>query len=197
MNISSRSYKLELLDGTTIEFHLLSAQTAESVFAAIQKFDDKPDYIEFLFNKLTKDKYDIETLFAGVPSLVIYSSLIKSGIIKDVESLISIIENSREDISSNVYFSIYSNICSVFPQYKLEELKEKTINELFELFAFTEKVAGKQLFDTAKMKASIDTPAGPAKKKGVASVTQDEIALLQSILSHEEISCGGMPNQGF
>lgn len=192
-------YKLELLDGSTIEFNLLSAQTADNVYAAIQKFDDNPEYIEYLFKKLTNNKYDINDLCAGVPSIVIYSCLIKSGIVKDAPSLISIIESAREDVADNVYFTIFSTISSIFPQYKLEELKQKTVNELFELFAYSEKVAGKAMFDTEKMKKSLSTEGkkAPIKTKGVASVTKDEIEMLKSILSNEETSCGGMPNQGF
>jgi hypothetical protein len=199
LNVSNRLYKLELLDGGSIEFNLLSAQTADNVYAAIQKFDDNPEYIEYLFNKLTNNRYKLDDLYAGVPSLVIYACLIKSGIVKDAPSLISIIESARDDIADNVYYTIYSTISSIFPQYKLEELKQKTVNELFELFAYSERVAGKQMFDTDKMKKSLTTDGRrvPVKTKGIASVTQDELDMLKSILSNEETSCGGMPNQGF
>lgn len=195
MDLSNKKYKLELREGGSIEFRLLSAQTADNVFAAIQKYDDEPEYIEYLFNKLTEHKYDISTLHAGIPSLVIHSCIIKSGIIKSPQSLINIIESGRESISDNIYYSIYANISEVLPTYKLEELKSKTVNELFELFCYAERVAHKQLFDTNKMKAALDEPkSGPKHKKGVAGVTPEEIEQLQAMLAHEELKFDGMPS---
>lgn len=197
MDISNKKYRLELLDGGTIEFNLLSAQSADNVFAAIQQFDDQPEYVEFLFNKLTDNKYDINTLHAGIPALVIYLCIIKSGVIKSPLSLIEIIEAGRSAISDNVYFSIYSSISQILPLYKLEELKQKTVNELFELFVYAEKVSGKPLFDTDKMRLSLSdtnsSKTGVVKKKGLASVSADEIDLLKSLLATEEKYAGGMP----
>ena len=200
MDLSTKKYKVELLEGGFIEFNLLSAQAADNIYAAIQQFDDQPEYIEFLFNKLTDNKYDINTLHAGIPSLVIYSCIIKSGIIKSPTSLIDIIESGRTALADNVYFSIYSSISQVLPLYKLDELKQKTVNELFELFVYAEKVSGKQLFDTDKMRKSLEENptdrTGVVKKKGLASVSKDEIEMLQQYLATEERYAGGMPMVG-
>jgi hypothetical protein len=194
LEISDKKYKLQIVDGDDIEFNLISAQSADNIFAAILKYDDQPEYIEFLFNKLTNNKHNIETLHAGIPSLVIYTCLIKSGVIKDPESLIEIIESGRKAIGDNVYFSIFSNIISTLPNYKLDELKTKTVNELFELFVFAEKVANRELFDTDKMRQSLETPrSGKVVKKGIASVTPEEIDMLKHMLAREEKQFDGMP----
>lgn len=192
-----RRFKLSLDDSTEIIFRTLSAAEADSIYTIIDMYVENPLYIEQIFNTITESKYNIEDMSAGLPLIVIYTSLKSSGFFKETIDLPNIIESSREKIKSNAFFSIYSSISKVLPSYKLSELKEFSVNELFELFAYAEKVSGVQLFDTDKMKKEIEAEMSPhtqAVKKGVSGVTKDELELLQNILNQEEFQFQGLPH---
>lgn len=194
MILGEKQYRLTLLGGEEIEFWSLSASTADQVYSTICINNDNPLYTEYLFNLITKNKYVNEDLQAGILSLTIFLSLKTSGIIKEPKDLPNVYDEARNKVSSNIFYAIYAEILKTFNTYKLEELKKKTTKEIFELLALSERVSGNQLFDTDKMRQSIETPGAPVtKQKGVKSITADEIDLIKNILANEEAKAGDFP----
>lgn len=194
MNLSDKVCKLRLLTGEEVEFNLLTAESADIIYSILTN-KDSVDYVEQTFNIVTKNRYNIDDFQAGIVLLAIYTCILKSGVIRSPDSLVELIENARNDIGNNIYFSIFMHIVSYLPTYKLSDLREMTTNELFEVFAFAEKVSGKQLFDIEKIKTTISNASNtkPKAKKGTADITQDEISLLQSIINSDELKFDGMP----
>jgi hypothetical protein len=193
----SKNFKLSLDSDTEIIFRTLSAMEADSVYSIIDTYNENPIYIEQIFNTVTEYKYNIEELSSGIPLMVIYASLKVSGFLKDAIDLPSTIELYRDKLKSNAFFAMYASISKVLPSYKLPELKELSTNELFELFAYAEKVAETTMFDTEKMKKAIEAEKSPhtqAVKKGISGVTKDELELLQNILNQEEFQFQGLPH---
>lgn len=194
----SRKFKLTLpYSDLDIIFKTLSAQEADSVYSVIDTYGENPLYIEQIFNTITESKYIIDDLPSGLPLIIIYTSLKSSGFFRETIDLPNTIELHREKLKSNAFFAIYASISKVLPSYKLSELKEFSTNELFELFAYAEKVAEVSLFDTEKMKKAIEAERSPqtqAVKKGVSGVTKDELELLQNILNQEEFQFQGLPH---
>lgn len=197
MVFGEKEYKLTLLGGEEFVFSTLSAAAADQAYSTIKLNNDNPEYTEYLFNMLTGNRYKGQELQAGIPILVIFLCLKTSGIIKTVKDLPDIYEEARDGIQNNIFYSLYAEIIKAFHTYKLEELKKKTTKELFELVALSEKITGNDIFDLDKMRKSLsgDAPTAP-KQKGVASVTKDELDLINSILANEEERSGGMPSIG-
>jgi hypothetical protein len=197
MQLSHKQYSFQTEGIEEIKFNLLSAVSADNTFATIQKLDDNPDYIEYLFNFITSNKYDISQFPSGIPLLIIYGCIKLSGYFKSQLDLPNIIDLYRETSKKSLFYNIYKYIASVFPQYRLEELKALSTNELFELFVFAEDTCGKQFFDTNKMRKVFDEETrtiSPKSKKGIASVTADELDLLKQILDNEEAKYQGLPH---
>lgn len=181
----------------TIEFRLLSAQEANRLFSIIEHNEDNAYFIEEIFHLVTESKYDISTFPVGIINTTIYASLKTSGYFKDPLDLPNTIDSNREKVKSSTFYLIYSEISKILPSYKLEELKLKSSNELIELFAYAELVAGTPLFDTEKLRKALEAEANPksvSAKTGVAGVTQDELDLLKGILDQEEFQSQGMWN---
>lgn len=196
MQLSNKTYKFQSNETDDITFKLLSAAASDQAFATIKQLQEDYVYTEYIFNTITESKYNIDELPSGLPLLIVYSCLKLSGYFKDTIDLPNTIENFREKAKGSLFLNVFRGICEVFPQYKLSELKTLSTNELFELLVFAESVAGKQIFDTDKMKKSIlseDTNA-PVAKKGIASVTADELDLLKQIIAREEEQYQGLPH---
>ena len=94
----NNTYQYQIGDHT-IEFTSIPAEFSERVTASILE-SDNPYFLEFLFNKITKNKYDIEQFEAGIIINVIFSALKISGTIKEPSDIPDKIEKFRE-ISNN------------------------------------------------------------------------------------------------
>jgi hypothetical protein len=192
MILGSKKYRLTLFDGSTIEFHSMSAETADLVYSSLQVSQENPEYIEYIFHRLTENKYNLDDLNSGTILLVIYLSIKVSGLLKEAIDLPNLIEKSREQVANSVFFTLYSIIAKACPQYKLEDLQTKTVTELFTLLAFAERVAGGLLFDTKKLRKSLEEQAQQVvsdipKKKGVEAVSREDIDQIKNILALEEV----------
>ena len=182
------TYRYEV-DSYSIEFTSVPAEFSERACNAIIA-NDNPYFLEFLFQKITNEKYDIEKLEAGIIITVIFSALKLSGAIKDPVDIPNKIDEYRELQSNGLYNSIYSAIARVFPNYKLPELKAMTTNELIETLVFAEKVVSKEIFDTNKLRAAFTEAVAPktqSTRKGVSAVSQEQIDLLKQLLNKEEM----------
>lgn len=187
-NLTKPIYQYQI-DEHLIEFSSISAEFAERVYSAIQK-ENNPYFLEYIFNKITSDKYALENLEAGIIINVIFSALKLSGTVKEPIDVPERIEYAREVFSSGLYNSIFSSIARVLPNYKLSELKMMTFNELIETLVFAEKVSGKEIFDTKKLKDSFSEFSQPktttSSRKGVSAISQDQIDFLKQMLNKEE-----------
>jgi hypothetical protein len=183
----SNTYQYTVGD-KVIEFTSIPAEFSERAYNAIQG-SDNPFFLEFLFNRITKEKYAVEDLEAGLIITVIFSALKLSGTIKEPVDIPDKIEKGREDATNSLYTSVYSSIARTLSGYKLEDLKLKTLDELIELLVFAEKVQGKEIFDTVKLRASFQVETAPtakSAKKGAAAVSREDIDFLNQLLSREE-----------
>ena len=195
--MSNKKYKISLGDIEDIYFISINAQQSEDFYSALTTYQDNPLYIEKIFNIVTESRYTVEDFPAGIPLIIIYLSLKISGYLKSTEDFPTIIDSNRSRIKYNTFFIIYSHISKVFPSYKLEELKRMSTNEVFELLAYAEKVAGGEFFDTEKMKKAIEEeklPPSQTVKKGISGVTKDELDLLNDIINQEEFQYQGLPH---
>lgn len=184
---TNKTYLYEA-EGVKIEFKSIPAEFSERACASIIQ-EDNPYFIEYLFNKITDNKYDVSEFEAGIIINVIFSALKISGTVKDPVDIPTKIEEMRESVTHSLYYSIFHAITRVIPTYKLEDLQSKTTNELIELLVYAEKVSGREIFDTAKLKdifKKASEPATQSSKKGVAAVSREDIDFLQQMLSKEE-----------
>lgn len=187
MKLSDKKYKFDAVGFGEVTFRLLPAAEADQAYSIIKSSNDNPISIEYIFTEITESKYDIDTLPAGLPVIIVYACLKSSGYFREIIDIPLLIEESRSKIAANIFYKIYSKISKIFPQYKLSELKSLTITEMLELLAYTESVLGEQLFDTVKMKELAgQTNQTVTQRKGIAAITSDEIELLKGIIAREE-----------
>lgn len=177
-------YKLKTINNFEIEFKSLSAELADKYYFLLKKMNSL-ETEEYIFNEITDHRYDLETLPAGIILSVIFTAFKLSGVFKSEESIPEYIEKAREKENSNTYSYFYAVIIKFLPSYKLEDLKEKSINELLELIAIAETIAGTELFDTKKMKEAISSKENKAKT-GISSVTKREIDALMTTLNDSQ-----------
>ncbi len=174
------NYKFLTLQGKEIKFRTISATDADKFFTLL-KLNDSSEAEEFVFNEITDNAYDLESLPAGVIINTIFAAFKVSGIFKSEESIPDYIEEARKEVDNNVYSFFHSIIIKFMPSYKPEELKTKSIKELLELVALAEKINGSALIDVKAMRKSLEAETKNVKK-GIAGVTKQEIkALMQGL----------------
>lgn len=168
----------------SIEFTLPSFADADKYFHILGK-TDTPQMEEYIFNEITGSKYDVETLPAGVVIAVIFSAMKLAGVLKSVNDLPGKIESARATVNTDLISTFYSCIIKAMPSYNLDSLKEKTLNEIMELLAVAELVAGQPLIDLVKLRESLEIEAVDKPKKGLASTTKEEIQQLMGLMDRE------------
>lgn len=185
-----QSYKLTL-QNTEVIFNSIPIDKIDRYYNIL--LSNSPFAEEYLFNKITDNKYNIDELTAGIVTTVIFASFKISGRLIKPEDLPNKIDEYRETISNNAYYILYASIIKYMPSYTLDILKEKSLTEIFELFALAENIKGDKIADTDKMRELISNPTGkPAlKKKGVSAISKEELNSLKAVLQREEFD--GMP----
>jgi hypothetical protein len=182
------NYKLPLIDGREIDFTSLKAEDADKFYQTITLQPSNPDLEEHIFNLVTEGKYaeDLTSFDAGIILAVIFCSFSMSGVLKDIKELPDLIEEARETITYSAYNLLYTTILKAMSSYKFEELKDKSLNDLLELFAIAESVLGGQNVDTRKLREILGSPVSTKASgkyadrtgKGVALVKDDELKSL-------------------
>jgi hypothetical protein len=193
-------YKYTTLEDQEIIFRALSAEEADRIY---QSLSQKNIYLEeYVFNLITDDAYDVDELAAGIIPTVIYAAYQLSGVLKDPIDLPNDIEASRDLVNSNAYYLMYATIVKAQPSYTLKTARQLSLKELMEEFAFSEMVLGSPTIDTKKARASIEktqaeanTAPGVKTKRGINSVTAEELEVLKQIIGTQEY--GGMPRDEF
>lgn len=188
-----KQYKYVAVDGTEIVFRLLSAEESDRAFQTLSQKDTFVD--EFLFNLITENKYSPDELLAGIIPSVIFVALKISGTLRNKEDFPKKIDFFRAKIDENAYYILYATIVRAQPSYNLDNLKVKTLTELIELYTFSEVILGKKIIDTNKIYQLIEEESASKPKRGIKSVTSEELEALKAALGNEEY--GGMPPDEF
>lgn len=188
-----KQYKYIAVDGTEIVFRLLSAEESDRAFQTLSQKDPFVD--EFLFNLITAHKYEIDDLLAGIVPSVIYSALRMSGVLRKRDDFPKKIDSYRKTLDENAYYILYATIVKAMPSNNLAELKQKTLAEILELFTFSEMVLGRQVIDTKKIYQMIEEESAVKPKRGIKSITSEELEALKMVLGNDEY--GGMPPDEF
>ena len=188
-----KQYKYIAVDGTEIVFRLLSAEESDRAFQTLSEKDTFVD--EFLFNLITANKYNPDDLLAGIISSVLFVALKISGTLRNRLDFPKQIDQSRKNVNENAYYILYAAIVKAQPSYNLEGLKQKTLSELIELYTFSEVVLGKQIIDTKQIYQLIEEETAVKPKRGIKSVTSEELDALKAALGNEEY--GGRPPDEF
>lgn len=170
-----------------ITFRSISAEEADKYYHSLAA-NDNPFFEEMLFSRIIENKdLDIDSLPAGIVPTILYCAFKKSGYLKEEVDIPNSIDRARETLTKSIFFTLYSTIISTQP-YTLDALRLKSINELFELFALSELILGKQVANTEEMRKSILEASQSHLKKetGVGGVTPEEIALVKNMINREE-----------
>ncbi|MDY0198879.1 MAG: hypothetical protein RBR68_13795 [Tenuifilaceae bacterium] len=185
-----QTYKITL-NNIEIEFGLISAEKIDRYHYMIST--ENPNAEELIFKEITNNKYDINDLNAGIIPTVVFASIMKSGRLAKRDDFANKIEEYRPVVNNNAYYILYGSIIKYIPAYTLEILKTKSINELFELFALAEFIKGEHIADVDKIRQLLsDEPkTGNLKKRGISSITKEELNALKAALQCEEFE--GMP----
>lgn len=188
-----KTYKYKVRENESIEFRAMSAEEADRFYMAAKSSNAYAE--EFIFNTITNNKYNIDELNAGIIIHVIYASFKMSGYYSKQEDIPDSIDNARKAHENNVYLRMfYSKIMKIFPAYKLEDLKDKTLNELLELIVLSETVLENKIFDTNKIREALkeDCPTSLNKKnkKVLNLITKEELASLKASLQSNETEDG-------
>ena len=185
-----KQLRLEIEKDNPIIFRTLSAEEADRFYQLV--LSENVFAEEFIFNTITDNKYDINELSAGLVISAIYSALSLSGFFKSYDNIVDKIEEARKTHNNSLYTKLfYERIIRAMPgTYKLEELKLKSLNELLELVALAEGVAGTELFNIKEMRTALSEEKTPNKKKSrnkaINSITKDELDALKASLQANE-----------
>ena len=183
----------DYITATEIEFGTLSATKSDRAYNVLSKIDD-PTFIEQTFNLITNNKYNINELEAGIVINVIYSCLKLSGVFKNIKEIPDKIDEARAKVKENILYMFYKTIVKAQPFYTLDILKEKSVNELLDIMAFSDDILGHDSIDTAKMRKLINEPTVDGKvipkKKGVNNVSPEEIDFIKNMIGNEELQQG-------
>lgn len=185
-----QTYKI-ILSNTEIEFSLISAEKIDRYYYMVST--ENPNAEELIFKEITNNRYNIDELNAGIIPTVVFASIVKSGRLAKKDDFANKIEEYRPIVNNNLYYILYGSIIKYIPTYSLETLKTKTINELFELFALAEFIKGEHIADVDKIRQLLsDEPKKKnLKKRGISSITKEELNALKAALQYEEFE--GMP----
>jgi hypothetical protein len=181
-------FKIPTIDNLDIEFRTISAEEADRFYFALKQ-ESNPYLEEYIFNLITDNKYADKDLSAGTIPLIVYTSFKLSGVILKKEQFPDEIDNIRKTLTSNTYYPIYAKIVSTQPNYRLDELKLKTLNELLELLAFAEMVDHQPLIDTTKLREHIkqeNVKSNPKIKTGVKGITKEMLESLKIALQKSD-----------
>lgn len=176
-------------DGDTIEFSSVSSETSDVIFNLLQVNKEHPEYLKYVFDKITSDKYNTDELPAGIIHTIIYLSLKLSGVVRSINDIADNIDKNRESVKNNVYYTLFSSIIKAMPSYTLDELKLKTTNEIFELIAFSEKILDKQIYDTSKIRTISENNASSSENKEkrlINNISNEEIDEIKNLISRQE-----------
>ena len=177
-------YKYTTYDGEKeIVFRTITLDEAGRFLNGI-KLSNDPFAEEYIFGLITDNKYVTDDIEAGVIPTVIYLSFCLSGVFKNEIDIPNKIDETREVLDNNAYYLMYATIVKAQPAFTLDILKEKSVNEILELFAFSELVLGHKAVDTDKARESVAPKAVSAK--GIKNITKEEIANLQETLGSME-----------
>ena len=190
-------YKYPISNTEFIEFRTINASEADMFYPSIDVENAQTE--EYIFNKITNNKYNINELNAGIIISIVYISFKLSGYITKHEDIIDSIESSRVSFELKLYHKMFfAKIMKYIPGvYKLDELKSMSINELLELYILCEDISGGTIYDTVKMReALLEGPKAKKKSgnKAMNSITKEELSSLKASLQAEEFD--GMPIGG-
>ena len=184
-----KKFKLDITDTESIIFRTITAEEADRFYQLVQT--SNPLAEEYIFNTVTDNKYDIDDLNAGVIVVITYLVFKLSGAFKSYLDIIDRIEDARKLYSNNLYHRLfYAKIIAAIPGvYKLEDLQNKTLNELLELCMLAESITGAPLFNTKEMRDALTEGTNGKKKsknKVINSITKEELAALKATLQSNE-----------
>ncbi len=172
------------VDSEEIVFRTISLDEAERFLSGI-RITDGPYAEEYIFSLITEEKYNIDSLEAGIIPTVIFLSFSLSGVFKSQIDIPNKIDAIREVLTDNAFYLMYATIVKAQPAFTLDMLKQKTVNEILELFAFAEIVLGSKQVDTEKARESMAEQKAPTAK-GIKAITKEEITNLQETLGMME-----------
>lgn len=180
-----KKFTYNAIGGHVIEFNTIPIEDCERFFYVLSKNDD-PLSEEFVFNLITENKYDINDLPAGLVLSVLYTAFKVSGVMSTPETAPNAIEDARKNIDGNLYSLFYTMIMRFMPKYSIDELKNKSFNEIIELFVYAEKIAERPLIDTDKMREVLGSTSTskPVKQRGLKGTTKEEISAIKAALDN-------------
>jgi len=171
-----------------IEFRLVSVEEIDRFIGILQT--RRPDAEEFVFNELTENKYDIDTLDAGTVLLVIAVAIRKSGFARDLGEIADIVDSTAKRIGENILYTIfYTNILKAQPSIGIVKLKEMSLNELIESFVLSELILTGQvgtLLNTKKIREALAKENQTKLSSGASYVSSNEIDHLKMLLEKDE-----------
>lgn len=186
-----KQYKIEIGDNESYIFRSISAEEADRFNQLLAS--ENPFAEEFIFNIITDNKYNIDDLNAGIIIMAVYAAINLSGYFKDFHNIIDKIEEARTKYSNHLYNRMfYERIMRTIPGlYKIEDLRNKTLNELLELVILGENITGIEQFNIKEMREALleDTDGSKKKKsknKAINSITKDELEALKATLQASE-----------
>ena len=182
-------YKIPLASGEEITFRTLTASESDRYAPAIKE-QDNPLLEEYLFNLVTDNLYSkkLDFLCAGTIPMVLYACLNMSGFIEDRNGLANSIDSFRDKTKNSGFGFFYAMIIKYAPAYKIEELKQFSLNELLEAFAIAEMIKTSDIIDTDKIRVVV---ADPKKERVINILNKDMISSLA-----KEIGKGGLNMEG-
>lgn len=178
-------YKYTTISDQEIIFRTITLDESARFLNGIKLSEGDPYADEYIFDIITENAYDTDSLDAGIVPIIIFLSFALSGAFKEEIDIPNKIDTAREDITGSAFYLMYATICKAQPGYTLDILKTKTANEILELFAFSEMVLGRKEVDTDKAREAVAGPKTTAPK-GVKAITKEEIANLQETLGMME-----------
>jgi hypothetical protein len=179
-------YKYSVIgDESEILFRAITLDEASRFINGFKQTND-PFAEEYIFELITDNKYNVDTLDAGIIPTVIFLAFSLSGVFKEQIDIPNKIDLARETLDGNAYYMMYAAIIRSQPSFTLDTLKQKTTNEVLELFAFAEIILGVKQVDTDKARESIVPDSTKSTAKGIKAITKEEIANLQETLGMME-----------
>lgn len=169
---------------TQYEFYAIPSTVAERYYGFLKENDGVYGAVNYIFNEITDNKYKdtSDTIEAGIVLSIVYLALTISGYIYSPPQFADLIDAKREALKDDIYHTLYRFIIQTQPSYTLEQLRQKTLHEILDLFVLAEAILGKPVINTAALKA-------PPKEKKASDVTPKEISAIQNLLDGDEF-CG-------
>lgn len=173
------------VDSQEIVFRTITLDEAERFLSGV-RLTDGPYAEEYIFSLITDEQYDIDSLEAGIIPTVVFLSFSLSGVFRTQIDIPDKIDAARLTIVDNAFYLMYATIVKAQPSFTLDILKQKTANEILELFSFSEIVLGGKQVDTDKARESMASENKAPVAKGIKAITKEEITNLQETLGMME-----------